>query len=167
MFRRSAVVALSLAVASGVVLTGVPASASVSQGYIMGSGKVTDDWGDEGPLSSRHHKISGATRLWQWVLFAEGATEQDGTQFDASDVDNSFGPNTTYATKNLQKRWGLTADGIVGKNTFSRADDKLFYGHDDAYIGYPGKRVTLTFLHSNNRYLTESANGEYWLDTHY
>ncbi|MDT7840728.1 peptidoglycan-binding domain-containing protein [Streptomyces justiciae] len=50
--------------------------------------------------------------------------ESNGTQFDQADIDGRFGANTKYATKQLQKAWGLTQDGVVGKNTFGAADDK-------------------------------------------
>jgi peptidoglycan hydrolase-like protein with peptidoglycan-binding domain len=54
-------------------------------------------------------------------------------------MDCSFGPNTEYATRNWQARHQLTADGIVGRNTFSRADDKLQRDPDGRSVYYNGR----------------------------
>ncbi|MEU6184304.1 peptidoglycan-binding domain-containing protein [Streptomyces coeruleorubidus] len=132
MSSRSRFAAISVAgvAACTMVLSSTPASANVSQGVIYGGGKITDDWGDEGPLSSSHYSTSHAVGLWQWVLYTEGVKEQDGTPFDQSDIDCAFGPNTTYATKQLQRKWGLAQDGIVGPDTFGKADNNLFRNSD-------------------------------------
>lgn len=103
-----------------------PASSIAAQSYIDGSGsKVTDDWGDEGQLSTTSHSHSNATGLWQVILWADGAKESNGTKFDYSDIDCKFSPNTKAATKSWQAGEGLTKDGIVGTKTFGRADDYL------------------------------------------
>ncbi|MET9558304.1 peptidoglycan-binding protein [Streptomyces sp. NPDC006645] len=98
-----------------------PASANVNDGYISGAGTLFDDWGDEGTVSRYSHASSNAACLWQQVLWAEGY----GHNFE---IDGIFGPTTESRTKSLQRRWGLADDGIVGKNTWSKAGENLGYG---------------------------------------
>jgi peptidoglycan hydrolase-like protein with peptidoglycan-binding domain len=47
-------------------------------------------------------------------------------------VDGIFGAGTRQATMNFQKSVGLTADGIVGKNTYAAARKKGYTGDYDA-----------------------------------
>ncbi|MFI9763157.1 peptidoglycan-binding protein [Streptomyces sp. NPDC051963] len=121
---RLTTAAVSAAVAGALAVSASPASASASNGYVSGGGSFYDDFADEGTLSTSSHKDSNATCLWQIILYAEGVKESNGTQFDYADIDGKFGSNTAYATKQLQKAWGLTQDGKVGKKTFGSADDK-------------------------------------------
>ncbi|MDI5937642.1 MULTISPECIES: peptidoglycan-binding domain-containing protein [Micromonospora] len=109
----------------GAAAFAAPAEANTSEGYVAGGGVVTDDFGDEGTVSQSSHRYSGATGLWQLILWADGAKESDGTNYDYADIDCDFGPNTVAATKNWQQRYGLTADGVVGTATFGRADANL------------------------------------------
>ncbi|MBC7269338.1 MAG: peptidoglycan-binding protein [Streptomyces sp.] len=143
---RSGLVALAACVVVGATtLSTTPASANISQGYVFGSGTITDDWGDEGPLwSGSQYRISNAVGLWQYVLWAEGAIEQNGTAYDYADIDCDFGPNTTYATRRLQSRWGLDADGAVGGQTFSIADNHL--RGDTGRVTYYGRARAVTFI---------------------
>jgi hypothetical protein len=163
----SAVVALSIA-AAGTLGAG-SASASPAQGYISGAGVVTNDWGDEGLISANHSSNSGAAYLWQWVLYSEGAIEQNGTQFDKSDIDGVFGPNTVFATKKLQSRWGLTPDGVVGSGTLSRADNKLSWAGPGYYVAYNGARVVITFNRggSTGMYYSHNTSGSGWVGARY
>ncbi|MEU0391104.1 peptidoglycan-binding domain-containing protein [Streptomyces chartreusis] len=101
-----------------------PASAAASDGYIRGAGSIYDDFGDEGTLSTTSYAISSATCFWQSVLYAEGAMKNSEYRFAKSDIDGEFGSKTKYAARNLQYRWGLTVDGIVGENTMSKLDAK-------------------------------------------
>jgi len=126
------------------------AQASVAQGVIAGSGVVTDDFGDEGTLSRNSpYNKSNAVGLWQTILEAEHLLDSD-------DVDCQFGPTTEAATKSYQRRFGLTADGLVGPNTWSKADNYLssdnptespyatvYYDSPSSYVGYL-RRVTST-----------------------
>ncbi|CCK27978.1 hypothetical protein BN159_3599 [Streptomyces davaonensis JCM 4913] len=121
---RLATAAISAAVAGTLAVSASPASASASNGYISGGGSFYDDFADEGTLSTASYKDTNATCLWQIILYAEGVKESNGTQFDYADIDGKFGSNTAYATKQLQKAWGLTQDGKVGNKTFGAADDK-------------------------------------------
>lgn len=127
-------------------LGAMPASASVSSGVVGGENGITDDLGDEGPLSESSHSFSGATYLWQWILYADGANESNGTNFDQSDIDGDFGPNTDTATRSWQRSHGLDDDGIVGNHTFGNADGRLqvldvagdLIEATDVHIRYPG-----------------------------
>ncbi|HEY9476096.1 MAG TPA: peptidoglycan-binding domain-containing protein [Mycobacteriales bacterium] len=122
-------------------LGALPANASVSSGVIGGANGITDDWGDEGTLSTSSHANSGATELWQWVLYADGATESNGSAFDQSDIDGDFGPNTDAATRDWQHDHGLGVDGEVGPLTFGAADAHLsvhFQSGDEIQITYSG-----------------------------
>jgi len=59
---------------------------------------------------------------WQMILWADGlANECDSTSNTKTGFDGQFGPLTASATKTWQSRHGLTADGIVGPNTWSKA----------------------------------------------
>jgi peptidoglycan hydrolase-like protein with peptidoglycan-binding domain len=132
------------ALAAGAMAVSVsPASANASAGWVTGSNSPYDDWDDEGTLSSSSYAKSNATCLWQKILWAEGATEKNGTAYDAADIDGAFGSNTTYTTKKLQARWGLSADGKVGNKTFTAAGNKL---KDAKYVDIDGnKKYQLTY----------------------
>ncbi|WP_411099871.1 peptidoglycan-binding domain-containing protein [Streptomyces sp. x-45] len=147
---RKSLVTLTAGVAvAAMALSTSPASANVSQGVVFGSGTITDDWGDEGPLwTESKYRVSNAVGLWQYVLWAEGATEQNGTAFDYADIDCDYGPNTTYATKKLQARWGLAADGAVGGDTFSIADNHL--RGNTGRVSYTGKVRTVFFIRADS-----------------
>ncbi|MCT2279363.1 peptidoglycan-binding protein [Micromonospora chalcea] len=120
------------------------ASASASAGYISGVDAVTDDWGDEGTLSTTSYANSGAVGLWQKVLVADGL-------MSTVDVDCSFGPKTLAATKTWQSRNGLTADGKVGPATFGKADNRLT-DQGNGYVYYNGSNGVAAFKRANGRY---------------
>ncbi|KJK33487.1 hypothetical protein UK15_39055 [Streptomyces variegatus] len=123
MRHRKRLGAAAIALASiGVLAVGVgPASANTSDGWIRGYDQWTDDFNDEGPLSLWEHPDSNATCMWQRILYAEGATLNNGSKFELPDIDGHFGSRTDQATKSLQRRWGLDDDGIVGPDTLNRA----------------------------------------------
>jgi hypothetical protein len=109
---------------------------SVSEGFVAGTGPANDDFGDEGPVDSNNRRRSLAAGLWQAILWADGAIEQDGTAFDASDIDCDFGPNTTAATRNWQARHGFSdVDGSAGRQTFGAADAQLKLFPTDGDVG--------------------------------
>ncbi|MQY15805.1 hypothetical protein SRB5_59960 [Streptomyces sp. RB5] len=152
---------LTAAVAGALAISASPASASTSSGYISGADTYTDDWGDEGNISQSSHASSNATCLWQQILWAEGAVEQDGSKFDKADIDGVFGPNTYRATMNLQDRWPLkSVDGIVGNATWGYAGGRLsFYDYATEY----GGGLILTYTGAENYfYLVRAANGRYF-----
>ncbi|MCD7445231.1 peptidoglycan-binding protein [Streptomyces lincolnensis] len=102
-------------------MSATPASANVSDGYVSGAGNLFDGWDDEGTVSRYSHASSHAVCLWQQVLNVEDYGHR-------CEIDGIFGPTTETRTKPLQSRWGLTADGIVGEDTWSKAGESLGYG---------------------------------------
>lgn len=127
---RLAAAGMGAAVVATLTVSASPASASASWGYVRGVGaEFRNDWAAEGTVSASSYARSNVACFWQYILWAEGADElgagSDTGVYDKSDIDGIFGANTTHATKNLQARWGLDDDGLVGPNTFSKADDNL------------------------------------------
>jgi hypothetical protein len=120
-------VAMAAALLSVGVLNPSIAQASAAQGVISGSGAVTDDFGDEATLSRTSFSNSTAVALWQKILWIEGFLE-------FGDIDCQFGPGTEAATKKFQRRYGLSDDGKVGPNTWSKADNHLALDHTT--VGY-------------------------------
>lgn len=144
-----------------------PASAAASDGYVRGAGTYTDDFGDEGVLSTSSYSDSSATCFWQQILWAEGATERDGTAFDQADIDGQFGPNTNHATRNLQSRWNVGVDGEVGPQTFGVADSKLRFvsgstgSGEYLWLRYDGASRDLDLLRADDgRYIFFFSNGD-------
>ncbi|MFI6939375.1 peptidoglycan-binding protein [Streptomyces sp. NPDC050418] len=142
--RRVTVAAVSVAAGAGLVLTGLaPTAAASGRPYVIdGHGSPTDDWRDEGNLSRHSYAHSNATRLWQTILWADGAKYKgsDGRwhAFTRWDIDGRFGPRTHSATKYWQDREGIRVDGVVGRQTFGLADNFLDRTgrHRITYTGY-------------------------------
>ncbi|MEV5601686.1 peptidoglycan-binding domain-containing protein [Streptomyces sp. NPDC052299] len=132
MTRKLYVGATAIALAlAGALTISTPASASASSGYISGTGSVLDDLNDEGPL--HYGDRSGAVAVWQTILWNDGYLGP----YAADAVDCSFGADTLAATKKWQKAHGLTADGVPGKNTFTKAGKYL----KDAGTNIYGQRI--------------------------
>src|ERR1043165_5865884 len=89
--RRVAVVAVTAALAT-TGLGAATAQATVAQGYLVGAGVLTDDWGDEGPISATTRNHSNVVFIWQAILYADGYLTK------SSDVDCWFGDTTKAAT---------------------------------------------------------------------
>lgn len=150
--RVWAVGGVAAAVTAAVVLSAAPASASGDYSglsMVAGSGAFGDDWNDEGILSTTRHASSNATCLWQKILWADGKLAWD-------DIDGVFGSGTREATKEWQRDWvGGTADGVVGKATFTAAGKSLRdtdgNGSVDTYRGTEGR----SFL------VSRTADGDY------
>ncbi|HVC73883.1 MAG TPA: peptidoglycan-binding domain-containing protein, partial [Mycobacteriales bacterium] len=133
-------------------LGAVPASATEAQGFVGGGGVVTDDWGDEGTLSQTRNAVSGATVLWQRVLYADGLIGD-------ADIDGDFGPHTAAATRTWQSRHSVGVDGVVGPQTFGAADGHLSLfksfnkpGLEDLEIHYVGSVHTISMARINGEY---------------
>ncbi|MHC3471609.1 peptidoglycan-binding domain-containing protein [Streptomyces sp. 7R007] len=164
---KTAALAVVAALGGGLALTATPASASVSQGYVSGSGSPANDWGDEGTLSATSHARSNATVLVQLVLWADGVKEQNGTAFDWSDIDGKYGPNTTYAVKQLQKKFnsdfrsGLVVDGKAGPKTLGVADGFLA-DNGNGTVTYVGYKHDVTFKRSGGKYYVKVSSARGW-----
>jgi hypothetical protein len=154
--RKYIAAALASAALLGGGLASAPlATADTAAGYIDGQGVVTNDWDDEGILSSSSYAHSNATALWQQVLWADGHPS-------ASGVDCRFGPDTTAATKSWQTAHGLTADGKVGHDTFAKADKHLSVS-DDGNVIYDGSQHDIKFLWDagSGRYYVKVGSNTY------
>lgn len=157
--RTRLAAAVTAAVATGALaVSASPAAATSSEGYFTGYGTTwTDDWSNEGTMSTSSYASSNATCLWQKILWAEGATESNGTAYDDADIDGLFGPNTKYATEKLQTRWGLDSDGLVGPLTLGTADNKLRYSSGSTSSGtltlrYDGAAHDFTVTRDDNNW---------------
>lgn len=147
-----------------------PASAKISDGWVRGYDRFSDDWDDEGDigrlLPAPH---SNAVCLWQRVLWAEGAyaTGFDNERFTKSHIDGSFGFRTEYTTRDLQRRWGLTADGLVGGDTFGRANKHMYQTGGSAargktlYLRYEGTEYSFNVTrNTEGKYVFPDGNGD-------
>lgn len=170
--RATVVTSLAGALLAVTGLAASPASATVSEGYIAGTGTIRNDWNDEGILSMSKHTRSKAVGLWQWVLWAEHATIHGNwgsiREFKLSDIDCVYGQNTAWATEDIQLIKGgysLETDGIVGPATFdffaSRLRDGGSYNDDYQLINYMGDGRTVRFLRSkkSGAYMFQAING--------
>ncbi|MEW2631875.1 peptidoglycan-binding protein [Streptomyces sp. NPDC048389] len=156
--RVRAAVAFGVALAGTVALGTSPASAKASDGWVRGYGAVTDDWSDEGVLHDRS-RVSNAVCLWQKILWAEGVHKSGGKRFALSDVNGKFTYDTKVATKNLQYRFNLGADGVVGPATFGRADVKLSISSGSTA---KGKKLYLTYLGAAHNFsIVRNTQGKY------
>ncbi|MFF4759798.1 peptidoglycan-binding protein [Streptomyces sp. NPDC001292] len=136
-----------------------PAAASGTfsgRAYVYGAGIFSDDWGDEGVLSTSTHTYSNATCLWQKILWADGYLPY------LSDVDGIFGSKTKSATQAWQRFHQLNDDGVVGKATFSMANGALLdndkNGTVDTFDGY--KYKTSIWRDSEGRYAFYDGDGQ-------
>ncbi|WP_328673247.1 peptidoglycan-binding domain-containing protein [Streptomyces sp. NBC_00328] len=143
-----AAAALAFGVVAGPATT---AQAATAQGFVNGWDNFTDDWADEGILSTTQHANSGATGLWQLVLWQDGYLSE-------SDVDCKFGPKTQAATKKWQAHYlrASEADGVVGNKTFGEASQ---------HIGSTDNGFSLQY---GSIYIGRNVNnGEYFFHTDY
>ncbi|CAL9446060.1 peptidoglycan-binding domain-containing protein [Streptomyces sp. enrichment culture] len=116
-------------------------SGAYSRSFVDGAGKLTDDFGDHfeelGNSLCQGCGESWGTDivvLWQSILVADDLLKID-------DIDGKFGSGTRNATLAWQKRYGLSADGMVGDKTWGKADDRLVW-LSSTIISYTGKYNT-------------------------
>ena len=128
-----------------------------SSAYVDGSGALDDDWGEHrsdlgGNLCSgcANSWNTDTVLMWQAILVAEGFLSY-------SDLDGRFGAGTAAATKKWQARYGLTADGRVGANTWGRADNNLRW--DDGFVRYIGRSGKTVIFERG--WVASSTNGAY------
>jgi peptidoglycan hydrolase-like protein with peptidoglycan-binding domain len=130
-----------LAAGLSTVLTINPAHAAYSQNsgaystsFVDGAGTLTDDFDELGNSLCYGCGNSWNTDivvLWQSILVAEDL-------LNFGDIDGKFGSGTRDATIAWQKRYGLGADGKVGNDTWSKADDRLVW-LSNIDVSYTGK----------------------------
>jgi hypothetical protein len=143
---------------AGLALGAAAPLATASGPHVVdGTGSAYNDWGDEGTLSVSSHSRSNATRLWQSVLYADGAKWKDANgglhTFTASDIDGIFGPKTRSATKYWQAQEELEyIDGIAGQETFGQADGFLDGPYNNGDVLYSGVAHEVTFKRIDGKY---------------
>jgi putative peptidoglycan binding protein len=143
---KSIALLVTAAVGGGVAFSAAPASASTSSGYISGSGPWSDDWGDEGPISTSSYSYSNAAAGWQAILWA------DGYFSSTSQIDCAFGSGTKTATEDWQRDEGLSADGVAGSHTLAKAETYMSESSDSG--GY----LTIVYHGVGGRYVTYTRN---------
>ncbi|MFF7261304.1 peptidoglycan-binding protein [Streptomyces sp. NPDC008159] len=155
---RLLLAAAAVTASAGLALGAAAPLATASGPHVVdGSGAAYNDWGDEGTLSVNSHSRSNATRLWQSVLYADGAKWKDsgGTlhTFTPWDIDGIFGWKTRSATKYWQAQEELEdIDGIVGQETFGQADGFLDGPYADGLVTYTGTVNQVTFKRLDGKY---------------
>lgn len=123
-----------------VVSVAVIASMSVGLAFahnLDGAGtNPKDDWGSGGEADEHTLQQGGTVSqgnvvgVWQNILYADGFLGQCG----AIGVDGIFGTNTRVATAEWQSDELLVPDGVVGPNTWGRADNYLAEWLPDFFI---------------------------------
>jgi hypothetical protein len=159
--RKAAGPAVGAALAIGISLTiATPAVASGSytgRAYVYGAGAVPDDFDDEGVVNVSTHRSSGATCLWQTMLWANGYLPSSG-------IDGIFGDQTDAATRNFQRDKGLSADGSAGRNSWTKAGNNLAQ-HDNQngwlYVVYHGGTGSRSQYSAHTFVLQRSPDGNY------
>lgn len=99
----------------------IPAAALATDldGYIASPGP-TGQWPDEHVLyKGGPYTVSDITGVWQAILWADNFLAQCG----GAGVDGVFGTATKNATISWQDANDITADGIVGSQTWGTADN--------------------------------------------
>jgi Putative peptidoglycan binding domain len=84
-------------------------------------------WSDAPDLGGSGDVQTGnVVMAWQIILWADGrANECDATNPKKTGFDGEWGPLTESATKTWQRQHNLTADGVVGPNTWGKVRGKL------------------------------------------
>jgi peptidoglycan hydrolase-like protein with peptidoglycan-binding domain len=152
--RRTRLTAITVGALTAITLAlgTSPASADGTYSglpYIHGTGDYTNDLGDEGTLSTSTNTPSNAVCVWQEILAADN-------KLDFSEVDGYFGTKTESATKNWQSAHNLSPDGVVGKDTFGNADNRLSFNSgssaDGQYLSmlYNGSSFQMQFTRNTD-----------------
>ncbi|WP_203183401.1 peptidoglycan-binding domain-containing protein [Streptomyces pratensis] len=151
-------------------LAASPASAKISDGWVRGYDRFSDDWDDEGDLGRLEAEPnSNATCLLQRILWAEGAyaTDYDNERFTEGDIDGYFGWRTFYSLRDVQKGLAVTPDGIAGGTTLGLLNKHMYQtGGSTArgktlYLTYQGKRHSFDLSrNSEGKYVFPDGNGD-------
>ncbi|MFJ2767423.1 peptidoglycan-binding protein [Streptomyces sp. NPDC087300] len=170
--RRLLRTAVAVTAGAGIALGGLAPLAQATGPHVVdGRGAAYNDWGDEGDLSRWSHADSNATRLWQTVLYADGAKWKDGNgkrhAFTKWDIDGRFGKRTESATRYWQHNEELEdVDGIAGKETFGAADDFLDGPHGGGgWVTYTGYSHDVAFKRLDGTYYVKV--GGHWKKASY
>ncbi|MGC4940795.1 peptidoglycan-binding domain-containing protein [Kribbella sp. DT2] len=159
--RKAAVPAVGAAAALAItVAVATPAVASGSytgRAFVYGTGAVPDDFDDEGVVNVSTHRSSNVTCLWQTVLWANGYLPSSG-------IDGVFGDRTDAATRNFQRDKGLGADGSAGRNSWTKAGDRLTQEDNQLgwlFVVYRGVKGSRSPYGASEFVLQRSPDGNY------
>ncbi|MEU0098680.1 peptidoglycan-binding domain-containing protein [Streptomyces sp. NPDC006267] len=159
--RRAAAPAVGAALALTVtVTTATPAAASGSysgRAYVHGGGTVNNDFDDEGVVNVATHRSSNVACLWQTVLWAHGYLPSSG-------IDGVFGDQTHAATRKFQADKGLVVDGSAGRNSWTKAGDRISQRDNQngwLYVVYDGVKGSRSAYSSHDFVLQRSPDGNY------
>ncbi|KUO21484.1 peptidoglycan-binding domain-containing protein [Streptomyces dysideae] len=161
MLRRAAAPVVGAALAVSITVTmATPAAASGSysgRAYVYGSGAVGDDFDNEGVVNVTTHRSSNVTCLWQTILWAHGYLPSSG-------IDGIFGDQTDAATRKFQADKGLFVDGSAGRNSWTKAGDRLRHIDNQngwLFIVYYGVTGSRSSYRSQEFVLQRSPDGNY------
>jgi len=159
--RKVAAPAVGAALAVGLSVTiATPAAASGSysgRAYVYGSGTVSDDFDDEGVVNVTTHRNSNVACLWQTILWANGYLPSSG-------IDGIFGDQSDAATRNFQRDRGLVADGSAGRNSWTKAGDRISQQDNQngwLYVVFDGVTGARSAYSSHDFVLQRSPDGNY------
>jgi peptidoglycan hydrolase-like protein with peptidoglycan-binding domain len=106
-------------------------------------------WNDEVSIGSGNS--GNVVGMWQQMLHMTCDNPANFSQ------DGLFGTNTKNATKSYQTHYGLSPDGVVGPNTWTKARSQTIYtGSPGNYTFYPGLANSFPMLKTSTTW--------YWLD---
>ena len=120
-------------------------------------------WADEHKLCKSGYCSGGISvgtvvAVWQNILYADGIATKCGS----TGIDGAFGTNTRSFTMSWQNQHGgLTADGIVGSQTWGTADQYLYEVSGSTIYWYyargilPEQRYQLLPIRRQRLYLLE------------
>ncbi|MEO3784631.1 peptidoglycan-binding domain-containing protein [Actinocorallia sp. B10E7] len=127
-----------------------PTQRSTNSLFVDGAGAPDDDLGDEANLCNGcSYSYSNYVWMWQRILMADAYLQ--------GSLDCSFGSLTASSTRNWQSGHGLSADGIVGWNTRTKADNYI--------TDMGGTTVRYTGLLQNVRFDRLTSNAYYYNST--
>lgn len=87
-------------------------------------------------------ETSEGVRALQQAFIDLGYPMPKSTKFGWGPPDGIFGSETNAVTKQFQKQWMLTVDGVAGKQTLTKLDD-LFAQNDTHYADPLRERAKL------------------------
>lgn len=85
------------------------------------------------------------------------------TAIQQQTVDGKYGANTSAATRRFQRQFGLSSDGIIGKNTWAAIvrvyNAVVAGGHPAVVTPYPGAALSQGASGDNVRFIQSYLNG--------